>query len=109
MTESLQMKIQMKMENKEKKKAPKKKMFHLFQINKFQLKICFSMKNALNLKKLITSWTCSINFTISGYLLRLRTRLTPFACLNTTMLQKNKRKMYSLARIDCFYCLEMPD
>lgn len=56
MTESLQMKIQMKMENKEKKKAPKKKKkFHLFQINKFQLKICFSMKNALNLKKLITS------------------------------------------------------
>lgn len=55
MTESLQMKIQMKMENKEKKRLQKKKMFHLFQINKFQLKICFSMKNALNLKKLITS------------------------------------------------------
>lgn len=55
MTESLQMKIQMKMENKEKKKDSKKKMSHLFQINKFQLKICFSMKNTLNLKKLITS------------------------------------------------------
>ena len=44
MTESLQMKIQMKMENKEKKKAPKKKMFHLFQINKFQLKIASQWK-----------------------------------------------------------------